>query len=188
MHTIEPFYNWQYLYNSETDENSPYFGEVHSEFLFTNTIYNYYVHPQWDGFGSENLYLKIIYVDYDDHYAIIEMIGEWNDAIQNDSMILKRNIIDLMIKQKIFKFIFITENVLNYHSGGDEYYEEWYEDIRDDDGYIIWLNLPESSQFDFVRGKIRHWVQLREVIEWRTLKPNFLFEKLEGWKAIGNEQ
>ena len=102
MHTIEPYYNWQYLYNSETDELSPYYGEEHSLFEFSNTVYNFYVHPQWDAFGSENLYLKILFVDYEDGYCIIEMIGEWNDAIINDSMTLKRNIIDVMIKQKIY--------------------------------------------------------------------------------------
>ena len=113
------------------------------------------------------------------------MIGEWNDAIINDSMTLKRNIIDVMIKQKIYKYIFITENVLNYHSGGDEYYEEWYDDIKDEGGYIVFLNLPESSQYDFVRGKRRHYVQLNEVIEWRTMKPNLLVEKIEGQMLLG---
>jgi hypothetical protein len=185
MHTIEPYYNWQYLYNSETDELSPYYGEEHSLFEFSNTVYNFYVHPQWDAFGSENLYLKILFVDYEDGYCIIEMIGEWNDAIINDSMTLKRNIIDVMIKQKIYKYNFITENVLNYHSGGDEYYEEWYDDIKDEGGYIVFLNLPESSQYDFVRGKIRHYVQLNEVIEWRTMKPNLLVEKIEGQMLLG---
>jgi hypothetical protein len=185
MHTIEPFYNWQHLYNSETDPQSPYYGEFHSEFEFSKTIYNYYVHPQWDGFGSENLYFKILFVEYEDGYTIIEMIGEWNDAIENDSMILKRNIIDILIKQGIYRYIFITENVLNYHNGGDEYYEEWYDDIKEEGGYIVWLNLPESSQYDFVRGKIRHYVQLKEIIDWRTMKPDSLFEKVEGQLYLG---
>ena len=94
MHSIEPFYNWQHLYIASEDEESPFFGAEYSEFTFSNTVYNYYIHPQWDDMGSETLYLKILFVDYDEHYAVIELIGEWNDAINNDIMLLKRDIID----------------------------------------------------------------------------------------------
>lgn len=100
------------------------FGTEHSEFEFSNTVYNYYIHPQWDEIGSRTLYLKIIFVDYDVNMAIIEMIGEWNDAIENDIQTLKRNIIDLLIAKRIYKFILIGENLLNFHSDGDAYYEE----------------------------------------------------------------
>jgi hypothetical protein len=54
-------------------------------------------------------------VDYDSAYAIIELIGEWNDAIENDIMILKRDIIDVLIDQGVNQFILIGENVLNFH-------------------------------------------------------------------------
>jgi hypothetical protein len=74
------------------------------------------------------LYLKIIYVDYELQFAIIEIIGEWNDAIENDIMELKREIIDLLEKEGIYKFILIAENVLNFHSSDKEYYQEWFED------------------------------------------------------------
>ncbi len=55
----------------------------------TQTIYNYYIHPQWDDFGSRTLYLKVLLADYDEQYVIIELFGEWNDAIENDIMNLK---------------------------------------------------------------------------------------------------
>ena len=89
MHDIEPFYNWQHLYIAAEDENSPFYGTEYSEFTFSNTVYNYYIHPQWDNMGSETLYLKIIFVDYDEGFAFIELIGEWNDTINNDIMLLK---------------------------------------------------------------------------------------------------
>ena len=89
MHEIEPFYNWRHLYVSEEDPKSPFFGRDYSEFEFSQAVYNYYIHPQWDEFGSRTLYLKIIYADYELGYAVIEMIGEWNDAIENDIMTLK---------------------------------------------------------------------------------------------------
>ncbi len=185
MHTIEPFYNWQYLYNATDDAQSIYYGKVHSEFTFSKTIYNYYVHPQWDYIGSETLYIKVLCTDYEDGYTIIETIGEWNDAIADDSMIIKRKLVDPLIEQGITKFIFITENLLNYYNGDDAYYEEWYDDIKDDGGYIVWLNLNEASMHDFVRGKIKRYVLLKELVNWRTFKPQQVIEKLEEQLLLG---
>ena len=128
MHEIEPYYNWRHIYVSEEDERSPFFGRVYSEFEYTQAIYNYLIHPQWDDFGSRTLYLKVLLADYEEKYAIIELIGEWNDAIEKDIMSLKREVADPFMVQGIFKFIFITENVLNFHSGDKDYYEEWYEE------------------------------------------------------------
>ena len=89
MQDIEPFDNWRYLYTSEDDERSPFYRREYSEFEFTQTVYNYYIHPQWDEFGSATLYIKILMADYTEGYAIIEMLGEWNDAINNDIMTFK---------------------------------------------------------------------------------------------------
>ena len=92
MHDIEPFYNWRHIYVAEEDSLSPFFGRTYSEFEFSQTVYNYYIHPQWDDFGSKTLYLKILFVEHEQHFAIIELLGEWNDAIENDIMELKREI------------------------------------------------------------------------------------------------
>jgi hypothetical protein len=179
MHDIEPFYDWQYLYNSEDDELSPFYGTEHSEFSFKDKVYNYFIHPQWDNFGSETLYIKILFVDYDDGYCILECIGEWNDAVADDVQTLKRNIIDTLIALKIYKYILITENVLNYHSGDADYYQEWQEDIEDANGYIVWLNLPKQSEHDFNRSHIKDYVLLLSIVDWRTGRPSLLFEKVE---------
>lgn len=76
MQNLEPYYNWLEYYASEEDELSPFYGKEYSEFEFSNTIYNYYIHPQWDDFESSTLYLKILYADYEDGFVIIELIGE----------------------------------------------------------------------------------------------------------------
>lgn len=179
MHTIEPFYNWQHIYLAEEDKLSPFFGIEHSEFQFTETVYNYYIHPQWDNFGSSTLYLKIIYVDYELHFCVIELIGEWNDAIENDIMTLKREVIDRLQDYKIFKFVIIAENVLNFHSGDKDYYEEWYEEVNDELGWIVCLNMPESTQQDFKKRKLHQLIELMELQEWRTYKPHHLFKKID---------
>ncbi|PQJ08745.1 hypothetical protein CJD36_022735 [Flavipsychrobacter stenotrophus] len=179
MHEIEPFYNWRHLYNAEEDEQSPFYGIEHSEFEFSNTVYNYYIHPQWDEFGSRTLYLKVLFVDYELNYAIIEMIGEWNDAVENDIMQLKRSVIDLMIKDHISKFILVTENVLNFHSSDREYYEEWIEDIKDDGGWVCSINMPEQTQHDFHKSKIDRNITFMEEPNWRTYKPDLFFQLVD---------
>jgi hypothetical protein len=179
MHEIEPFYNWRHIYTSEEDPKSPFYGRVYSEFEFTQTVYNYYIHPQWDDFGSRTLYLKIIYVDYELNFAVIEMIGEWNDAIENDIMTLKRDVIDILEKQGINKFILITENVLNFHSSDREYYEEWYDDVSDENGWIVSLNMPEATQHDFRKKKLNYYIELMDVPNWRIYKPYHLFRLID---------
>ncbi len=179
MHNIEPFYNWQHLYLAEEDELSPYFGTVHSEFEFSQTIYNYYIHPQWDEFGSSTLYLKIIFADYETNSCIIELIGEWNDALQNDSMLLKRNLIDLLIAKKIFKYVLICENILNFFADDASYYEEWHEDICDSNGWICFLNITTVMQEEINLSQIPSYVSIHELDNWRTMKPEDLIEIIE---------
>src|ERR1700741_2432878 len=112
MQDLEPYYNWQGQYIAAEDALSPFHGRTYSEFYYTNKIYNYYIHPQWDDFGSETLYLKVLYVDYVRSFAIIELLGEWNDAINNDIMFLKRDVAEMMMNHGVNKFIIIGENVL----------------------------------------------------------------------------
>ena len=179
MQDIEPYDNWQYLYSSEEDERSPFYGREYSQFEFINTIYNYYIHPLWDEFGSSTLYLKVLMADYDAKYMIIELIGEWNDAIENDIMRLKRDVIDEFIRQGITKFILIAENVLNFHSSDDSYYEEWSEDITDSGGWIVSLNMPEQTQYDFIKARLNNYVELIACAPWRTMKPDVLFNQID---------
>ena len=54
--------------------------------------------------------MKILFVDYEQGYAIIELLGEWNDAIENDIMTLRRDVTDILFADGISKFIFIAEN------------------------------------------------------------------------------
>lgn len=179
MQEIEPYYNWRHLYSAEEDERSPFFGRTYSEFEYSNTVYNYYIHPQWDEFGSRTLYLKVLFADYDFNFAIIEMIGEWNDAIENDIMQLKREVIDDMIERGITKFMLITENVLNFHSSDTDYYEEWQNDIADQGGWIAAINMPSSTKYDFEQMKLERYVKLVDVPNWRTFQPVDFFNMVD---------
>ncbi|HQV01042.1 MAG: hypothetical protein JNK61_04630 [Bacteroidia bacterium] len=177
MQDLEPFYRWRDLYVANEDALSPFYGQEYSEFEYSNKIYNYYIHPQWDDFGSNTLYLKIIYADYETGFAVIEFIGEWNDAINNDIMLLKRDIIDVLTLEGINKFILIGENVLNYHASDDCYYQEWFDDIED--GWIVAINFREHVLNEFIKNNIDYYLvfggELNQV-NWRKLSPNQLFE------------
>lgn len=179
MHDIEPFYNWRHIYTSEEDERSPFYGRVYSEFEFSQTIYNYYIHPQWDDFDSRTLYLKVLLADYDEHYIVMELIGEWNDAIENDIMNLKREVIDKFFLQGITKFILVAENVLNFHSGDKDYYIEWFEEVTDEKGWIVCLNMPYQTQHDFTKAKLNRYIELMDLETWRTYKPFHLFKFID---------
>ena len=176
MHSIEPFYNWRHLYVAAEDPISPFYGREYSEFEYENKIYNYFIHPQWDEIGSETLYIKILFVDYTESYAVLEFIGEWNDAINNDIMLLKREIIDELQKQGINKYILIGENVLNFHASDDCYYEEWFADIED--GWIAFINFREHVLKEFEAYNIDYYYvsggELNE-FNWRRFSPGQLF-------------
>ena len=172
MQDIEPFYNWRYIYISEEDPLSPFFGRTYSEFEFSQTVYNYYIHPQWDDFGSRTLYLKVLIADYEEKYAVIEMIGEWNDAIENDIQTLRREVTDVLFYERITKFILIAENVLNFHSSDDSYYEEWFEEVES--GWIAAVSFPDFVQDEMRKYRIDCYFNMGgtlQVEQWRTLQP-----------------
>lgn len=182
MHYIEPYWKWRDYYTAEEDENSPFYGKEYSEFEFSDKIYNYYIHPQWDYFGSETLYLKLLYANYKRGAAIIEFIGEWNDLTQNDIMFLKRDFIDVLLQNGIYKFLLIGENVLEFFSDSNEYYEEWYEDIKEQGGWIIAMNFREHIVEEMKQAEINRYVHINERYDlenWRNYKPLHLITYLE---------
>lgn len=123
--------------------------------------------------------MKILFADYEAGYVIIELIGEWNDAIENDIMTLRREITDELYKQGITKFILIAENVLNFHSSSDDYYEEWREQLADDNGWVTILDMPEQTQYDFRRARLTNFISLIDFPQWRTLKPDVVFQQVD---------
>jgi hypothetical protein len=183
MHDIEPYWNWRHKYTAEEDERSPFFGTEHSEFEYSLAVYDHLLHPQWDSMGSSTLYLKQLYADYDEGYAILELIGEWNDLLHNDIMILKRNIVEHLMAQGISKFILIGENVLNFHTSDEEYYSEWFDEVSEQDGWIALLNFRPHVLSDLQSGNIDQYFLLGgrlNALKWRTQEPETLYEQVEG--------
>lgn len=182
MHDIEPFYRWREHYVSSEDPLSPFYDCEYDEFNFSQKIYNFYIHPQWDNMGSTTLFIKIIFADYEEGYAFIELIGEWNDTLHNDIMILKRDIADHMMLQGISKFVLIGENVLNFHASDDCYYEEWFEDVEEKDGWIALLNFRDHVLGEISDANVDSYFVLGgqfQELAWRTLAPKHVFQLVE---------
>ena len=180
MHEIEPFYLWRDDYIAAEDQLSPFYNTEYSEFYYDKQLYNFLIHPQWDDFGSATLYIKVLFADYDKGYAIIELMGEWNDTINNDIMLLKREIIELMIDEGINKFILIGENVLNFHASDDSYYEEWFQEVED--GWIAAVNFNEHVIKEFRDHNIDYFINFGgelDDLHWRKLKPLQFYKKVE---------
>ena len=182
MHDLEPYYQWRDYYIAADDRYSPFFEKESDEFHYTNKVYNYYIHPQWDEFGSSTLYLKVLFVDYEEGCAIIELIGEWNDTLHNDIMELKREIIDSLILHKVTKFILIGEHVLNFHASDDSYYEEWWEDVRDEAGWIVILGMQKHVVEEMNHARLYNYLLYGEkwnLINWRAFTPTQLYEAID---------
>ncbi len=181
MHNIEPYSSWLKYYDAANDERSPFYGKEYNFDLYSETIYNHYIDPWWDFMGSETLYIKILYTDYDLRCSIIELLGEWNDALYNDIMHLKRNVIEPLQQEGIEKFILIGENVFNFHGSDDSYYEEWYEETEGE-GWLTAIGfrdfvLEEWKKYN-VDGYFNFGGEL-EIDNWRTYNPKGLIKFVE---------
>jgi hypothetical protein len=176
MHDIEPTFIWENYYQAHKDKKSPFFGNSYSN-SYESTIYGYYIDPRWDFIGSETIYCKLLIVNYDLEYAIIELFGEWNDTLHNDIMWLKREVIDTLTQEGIKKFILLGENIFQFHGGETDYYEEWFEDIED--GWIAAVNFPEFILNEFQKYRLDYYINFGGTLQienWRTLKPEIFFE------------
>lgn len=188
MHEIEHFYRWHTVYDVAQDERSPFYGKEYNYDLYSETIYGYYLAPGWDFIGSETLYIKVLFADYDRGFVVMEMIGEWNDAINNDIMHLKRNIIEHMMGNGIHQFILIGENVFNFHGSDDSYYEEWYEELEEEHenevpGWIAFVNfadfvLEEMEQYNL--GSYINFGGSLQIDNWRTKNPLSFYKQVQG--------
>lgn len=177
MHQIEPFSNWLKYYDSSLDEESPFYGKEYNYDLYSETVYGYYIDPAWDSIGSETLYLKTLYADYDEGFVILEFIGEWNDTLHNDIMTLKRDFLEMLLYKGINKFILIGENIFNFHGSDDLYYEEWFDEVEE--GWIAAVSFPEFIQEEFKKYKIDCYVNMGgtlQLAQWRTLHPLKFYE------------
>jgi hypothetical protein len=41
--------------------------------------------------------------------------------------------------------------------------------------------MPEQSQYDFKKARLTNYVALTDFPQWRTLKPELVFQQLDNW-------
>ncbi len=171
MHDIEPHYLWRELYLATNDRRSPFYGYHNSEVYFTDSIYDHLIHPQWDFFGAETLYMKQLFTDYVEGFTVLEFFGEWNDVLHNDIMFLKRDILEPIMAHGINKFILIGENLLNFH--------EWFEELED--GWITLINFRQHVLTEIKQFQLDHFLfiggELND-LPWHSWSPHKLFREV----------
>lgn len=180
MHEIEPFFRWRDQYIASQDALSPFSGREYDEFQYSTKIYNYFIHPQWDDIGSPTLFVKVLYANYQLGCAVIEMFGEWNDAIHNDIMFLKQGLINRQMYQGINKFILIGENVLNFHFSDDCYYEELYEETLEEGGWLALINFRGHVLQEMQQINLSQYFFSYTDVNWRPMKPNQFCNGIDG--------
>lgn len=178
---IEPFYGWLHLYSHESDTRSPFHHIEHNLFEYDRHIYTFNAHPLWDTIDSESILLKILYADYQVGYAIIELLGEWNDLFENDFKLMCENCLTYLLDEGINKFIFICENVFNVFLERDDYYEAFSEELSDE-GWMCLLKARPNVLADFNDyniGRYFYWNSQFDTLQWRKLQPWQLFDLIE---------
>jgi len=40
--------------------------------------------------------------------------------------------------------------------------------------------MPEQSKYDFVKAKLTNYIELLQMEQWRTLKPEIIFQAIDG--------
>ena len=57
--------------------------------------------------------------------------------------------------------------------------QEWFEEVTDEAGWIVCLNMPDATQHDFKKAKINYYVELMPLANWRVYGPFHLFKKID---------
>lgn len=180
MHTIEPHYLWRNLYTAQADRYSPFYGYENSEVYFTDKIYDHLIHPQWDNFGAETLFIKQLFANYHEGYTILEFFGEWNDVLHNDIMTLKRDVLEPMLYAGINKFVLLGDGILNFHAGEADYYEEWFDEVEE--GWIACVDFRPHVLDELKQYRLDYYLNFGgdlDDLEWRKLSPMKLYARVK---------
>jgi hypothetical protein len=97
-------------------------------------------------------------------------------------MHLKRNILETLMAAGVYKFILMGDNILNFHGSDDCYYEEWFEETDEQDGWIAAVNFREFVMDEWRKYNIDSYINFGgtlQLAQWRTLEPLTFFEMVK---------
>jgi hypothetical protein len=177
---IEPFHGWLHIYNQANDRRNPFREVEHNAFHYDRFIYTYPAHPLWESIESESLLIKVLYANYRRGFAVIELLGEWNDLFQNDFKLLCENCLYPLLHAGITNFVLICDNVFNIYIQNDEYYADLYDMLED--GWICLLNPRPNIVDELHKWRVDGFFRLlydANAIRWRKMKPWDLFYRAD---------
>ena len=73
----------------------------------------------------------------------------------------------------------ICENVLNYHSSEDDYYQEWFDDVED--GWVALINCREHVLREMESARNDYYLAMGgtfDNVSWRSLVPSKVFDRV----------
>ncbi len=72
---------------------------------------------------------------------------------------------------------------MNFHGSDDAYYEEWYEDISEEEGWICCLNVLPHVEDEMLSTRLQSYLNFGGIfndVNWRPQKPLVVFKAIEG--------
>ena len=72
--------------------------------------------------------------------------------------------------------------MLNFHSSDLCYYEEWFEDVADEGGWIAFVNTLRHVESEMLDNRIQSFASLGgpfSELNWRGQKPDFLVRQID---------
>lgn len=54
-----------------------------------------------------------------------------------------------------------------------------HDELSDENGWIVCLNMPEQTQYDFKKARLNQFIELMQIADWRVYKPYHLFKKID---------
>ena len=87
--------------------------------------------------------------------------------------------------------VLLCDNVLNFHGSDDSYYEEWWEDIREEGGWIAMLNTLEHVTKEMENVRLQYFVNVGnefEDINWRKANPLQAYQEIDRMLNLKTKQ
>ena len=72
--------------------------------------------------------------------------------------------------------------MLNYHGDDDSYYEEWYDDVKDENGWICLVNTFDHVLDEMKKFRLHYYLNFGPEyndINWRVKKPAYIVDEIE---------
>jgi hypothetical protein len=51
--------------------------------------------------------------------------------------------------------------------------------VEDKNGWIVFVNMPSQTQYDFIKARLNNYVELLNLPAWRTMKPDVFFNQVD---------